>query len=54
MLVGISLVKSRTRVISPLPPQTPVYQISPPEFDTFFPPPPTYQESQRHQRRAQQ
>jgi hypothetical protein len=46
MIVGISLIKNR--VINPIPPQTPIYQISPPEFDSLFPPPPTYQQSQMH------
>lgn len=54
MIVGISLVKRRRVAVNPIPPPTPIYQISPPEFDSLFPPPPTYQQSQiQHQRRTQ-
>jgi len=52
LIVGVCLVRHRRSTVSPLPPQTPVYHIQPPEFDLLFPPPPSYQQSQmQHQRR---
>ncbi|KAI6181177.1 hypothetical protein M3Y98_00800700 [Aphelenchoides besseyi] len=47
LLLGFLLIKRR-QTVDPIPPQSPVFQIQPPGFDSMFPPPPTYQQSQIH------